>query len=154
MPKIAIVTDSCASIPESLIEALGIHWVPYYIQRGGEVLRDLVTARGDEFYRWLPTAKELPTTACPGPGDYVQVYETLAREEGVEEIVSIHMTSKGSGAYQAAKVAQSMLAESVPELRLIGHRYPQRLYVPRLDGHRGRAFGPGGQVPSRGCWPG
>ena len=36
----------------------------------------------------------------------------------MREIVSIHMTSKGSGAYQAATVAQSMLAETRPELRV------------------------------------
>ena len=118
MNQVAVVTDSCASIPESLIKALKIHWVPYYIHRGQEVLRDLVSIQRQAFYSWLPTAKELPQTASPGPGDYIQMYEGLAEEEGVEEIVSIHMTSKGSGAYQAAKVAQSTLSERLPELRI------------------------------------
>ena len=45
MPNVAVVTDSCASIPESLLEALKIHWVPYYMHRGTEVLRDLVTVQ-------------------------------------------------------------------------------------------------------------
>lgn len=118
MSNVAIVTDSCASIPDALLQALKIHWVPYYIHRGREVLRDLVTAQRESFYRWLATAAELPTTASPGPGDYVNIYEQLAQEEGVTEIVSIHMTSKGSGAYQAAKVAQSMLRERLPHLRI------------------------------------
>ncbi len=118
MATVFVVTDSCASIPESLLEALRIHWVPYYIHRGQEVLRDLVTIQREPFYRWLPTAKELPQTASPGPGDYMQMYESLAAEEGADEIVSIHMTSKGSGAYQAAKVAQSTLRERLPDLRI------------------------------------
>jgi fatty acid-binding protein DegV len=46
------------------------------------------------------------------------MYEGLAAEEGTNGIISIHMTSKGSGAYQAAKVAQSMMQERLPELRL------------------------------------
>lgn len=117
MSHVVIVTDSCASIPEALIEALNIHWVPYYVHRGQEVLRDLATIQREAFYRWLPTAKELPKTASPGPGDYVTMYKTLA-QEGVEEIVSIHMTSRGSGAYQAAKVAQSMIAETMPNLKI------------------------------------
>jgi DegV family protein with EDD domain len=117
MPTVAVVTDSCASIPESLLETLKIHWAPYYIHRGTEVLRDLVTVQRQSFYDWLPTAKELPQTASPGPGDYLQIYETLAKE-GVREIISIHMTSKGSGAYQAAKVAQSTLLERIPELQV------------------------------------
>jgi DegV family protein with EDD domain len=118
MPNVAVLTDSCASIPEAIIKALNIHWVAYYIHRGQEVLRDLVTIQRDEFLRWLETAKFLPTTASPGPGDYLTQYESLANQQGVQEIVSIHMTSKGSGAYQAAKVAQSMAQERLPNLRI------------------------------------
>jgi DegV family protein with EDD domain len=117
MPAVAIVTDSAASIPEALIENLNIHWVAYYIHRGTEVLRDLVTIKREAFYDWLPSATELPKTASPGPGDYVQLYEELARQ-GTEEIVSIHMTSKGSGAYQAALAAKSVILERMPHLRL------------------------------------
>jgi DegV family protein with EDD domain len=116
MCKVAILTDSCASIPESILHALNIHWVPYYIHRGKEVLRDLVTIQREAFYEWLPTAKELPQTASPGPGDYLEMYEKLVQTGDTKEIVSIHMTSKGSGAYQAAKIAQSMAKESMPGL--------------------------------------
>ncbi len=118
MSKVAVVTDSCASIPEAIIESLDIRWVPYYIHRGKEVLRDLVNIKREAFYKWLPTAKELPQTASPGPGDYLRMYEKLNKEDGVEEIVSIHMTSKGSGAYQAALAAKSMLADTIPDLRV------------------------------------
>lgn len=118
MSKVAVVTDSCASIPERMIEALDIQWVAYYIHRGKEVLRDLVTIRRDEFFHWLLTAEELPTTASPGPGDYLTMYEELAREKGADEIVSVHMTSAGSGAYQAAKAAQAMALERLPNVRV------------------------------------
>ena len=118
MSKVAIVTDSAASIPEAIIQSLNIHWVPYYIHRGEEVLRDLVTIQRDAFYQWLLTADELPKTASPGPGDYVTLYESLAKVEDVHEIVSIHMTSKGSGAYQAAMAAKSMIQERAPDLRV------------------------------------
>jgi len=117
MPKIAVVTDSVASIPEGLIQSLNIHWVAYYIHRGQEVLRDLVSIQRDEFLKWMETTDFLPTTASPGPGDYVSVYEGLI-DDGYEEIVSIHITSKGSGAYQAAKIAQSILQEKIPKVRL------------------------------------
>ncbi|HVM73219.1 MAG TPA: DegV family protein [Anaerolineales bacterium] len=115
--KLAVLTDSTASIPENLLEELHIHTVAYYIHRGKEVLRDLVTIQREEFLRWLATASVLPTTASPGPGDYVEAYKRLA-EAGAEEIISIHMTSKASGAYQAACIAQSMLEEELPELRV------------------------------------
>ncbi len=110
MPNVAVVTDSTASIPETLLKELNIHVVAYYIHRGKEVLRDLVTVQRDEFLRWLPSASVLPTTASPGPGDYLELYRSLIAQ-GIRQIISIHMTSKGSGAYQAATVAQSMLQE-------------------------------------------
>jgi DegV family protein with EDD domain len=91
--------------------------VAYYIHRGTEVLRDLVNVQYEDFLKWLPTAEKLPTTASPGPGDYLTLYERLANE-GTEEIISIHMTSKGSGAYQAAMAAKEMLLEKLPRLRI------------------------------------
>ena len=115
--NVAILTDSTASIPEPLLEELNIRTVAYYIHRGQEVLRDLITVQRDEFLNWLMTAKTLPTTASPGPGDYFEAYEKLS-EEGHDEIVSIHMTSKGSGAYQAAMLAQSMMQEQNPDVHV------------------------------------
>ena len=117
MSNLAIVTDSTASIPEPMLQELNIHVVAYYIHRGKEVLRDLVTIQRDDFLRWLPTATSLPTTASPGPGDYLDMYRSLIAE-GMRSILSIHMTSKGSGAYQAAVVAQSMLQEEAPDVQL------------------------------------
>jgi DegV family protein with EDD domain len=118
MTRVGIVTDSTTCIPEPLLQELKIHSVPYYIHRGEEVLRDLVTIDRDSFYAWLPSADQLPTTASPGPGDYITTYEELADDEGVEEIISIHMTSKGSGAYQAAMAAKSLIAEMLPRLKI------------------------------------
>lgn len=118
MPNVAIVTDSVASIPEALIESLGIRWAPYYIHREQEVLRDLRTIQRDTFYRWLATANELPRTANPSPGDYLDLYRTLYLEQGAREIVSIHITSKGSGAYQSALCARDLLLAALPELRI------------------------------------
>jgi DegV family protein with EDD domain len=116
MPTVGILTDSCASIPESLIEELGIKVVPYYLHRGQETLRDLVDVQREEFFRWLATTEELPQTANPGPGDYLEAFEELAQR--TQEIISIHMTSVGSGAYQAAVMAQEMAGEALPDLRI------------------------------------
>lgn len=114
---VAVLTDSTASLPEAMLAELRIRTVAYYIHRGQEVLRDLVTVQREEFLQWLMSARFLPTTASPGPGDYFEAYQELA-EEGHEEIISIHMTSKASGAYQAATVAQSMMQEQRPEVKI------------------------------------
>lgn len=118
MSNVAVVTDSCASIPENLLKSLDIQSVAYYIYRGKEVLLDLVTIQRDEFFQWMSSAKFLPKTASPGPGDYISVYKKLVKEKGVNKIISIHMTSLGSGAYQAAKAAQSIAEEELPEVEI------------------------------------
>jgi DegV family protein with EDD domain len=118
MAKVAIVTDSVASIPEKLLDELNINSVAYYIHRGTEVLRDLITIQRPEFLEWLATTRTLPTTASPGPGDYYSLYEKLAEDQGVDEIASIHISSKTSGAYQAAMVAKTMLQERLPGIKV------------------------------------
>ncbi len=117
MSGIAVVTDSCASIPEYLLEHLRIRTVAYYVHRGQEVLRDLVTIQREEFVRWMITARFLPTTASPGPGDYFEAYKQLANE-GAKEIISLQMSSKVSGGFQAATVAQTMMQEEFPDVRV------------------------------------
>lgn len=117
MAKVAIVSDSTMTVPDILLSELNIHMVPYFIHRGSEVLRDLVTIDRDTFYRWLSTAKQVPQTASPGSGEYLEMYQGLSAG-GVEEIVSIHMSSRVSGAYQAAMAAKGMVAEMLPKLKI------------------------------------
>jgi len=117
MANVAVLTDSIASLPETFLKSLKITTVAYYIHRGEEVLRDLVTIQREEFLRWMMTAKFAPNTASPGPSDYFNAYQRLIGE-GSQEIISIHMTSKASGGFQAATVAQSMLKETNPEINV------------------------------------
>ncbi len=117
MPNVTVLTDSCASIPEDMLVNLNIRTVAYYIHRGSEVLRDLVTIQRDDFLRWMMTARSLPTTASPGPGDYFEAYKQIAKM-GNTGIISIHMTSRGSGACQAATVAQAMMKEEFPQVKI------------------------------------
>ncbi len=117
MPDAAILTDSVASIPDCLIQSLNIFREAYYIHRGCEVLRDLETIHLDELLAWLPAAKILPTTASPGPGDYISAYEKIIAS-GRSQIISLHMTSKASGAYQAAMLAKEMAAERFPGVQI------------------------------------
>jgi DegV family protein with EDD domain len=117
MSNVAVLTDSTVSLPEAILKNLNIETVAYYIHRGQEVLRDLVTIQREEFVQWMMTAKFAPTTASPGPADYLNAYEKLA-DKGAEGIISIHMSSKMSGAYQAATIAQSLLVERNSNLHI------------------------------------
>jgi DegV family protein with EDD domain len=113
---VGVLTDTTASIPQSLIDELQIELVPYYVMLGMETKRDMIDVDPDDFAEYLRTAKTLPTTSNPSPGDYVTAIKNLA--ERCLEIVVLTMTSKGSGAYQSCLAAVEMLKERMPELKV------------------------------------
>ena len=113
---VRVLTDTTASIPEELVEELGIELVPYYVHKGLETLRDSMDIDPDEFARYLETTDRLPTTSNPSPGDYLKGLKRLA--EKTKEIVALTMTSKGSGGYQSCRAAVEMLREQLPDIRV------------------------------------
>ena len=117
MPQVAVLTDSTAGVPEALMESLKITTVAYYLHRGTEVLRDLVTISRADFLRWLPGARVAPTTAAPGPGEYLDAYDELVNQ-GAREIISIHMSSKISAAYESATAARALLLDKHPHVQV------------------------------------
>ncbi len=117
MSRVAIVTDSTASLPGPMYEQYQIAKVPYYVHVADQVLRDTVdvsTAEFCEYLSGLPDDGRLPTTACPGPGDYLEAFVAAARR--ARAIVSLHMTSIGSGAYQAAQLGREMALERLRDV--------------------------------------
>jgi DegV family protein with EDD domain len=116
MGGVRIVTDSCACIPQPLVTAYGIIVVPYYVHVGPETFRDLVDVQCEPFFASLAHARDLPKTANPGPGDYLAAYGEAAQDAAA--VVSVHMTSDGSGAYQSALVAREMARKEMPDLEI------------------------------------
>ncbi|MBC7254919.1 MAG: DegV family protein [Chloroflexi bacterium] len=117
MARVAVITDSVASLPEGLIAEYGLIVVPYYVHVQGQALRDGVdigTQAFAEYLLSLPEDAELPKTANPGPGEYEAAY--LQAAEHTREIISLHMTSRGSGAYQTALVGRGMALKHRPDL--------------------------------------
>jgi DegV family protein with EDD domain len=119
MSQVAVITDSTASLPEELYGGYGIRKVPYYVHVGETSLRDTVDIQADglaSYMLGLAKTDQLPTTANPGPGDYVQAYQEAA--EHARDIVSFHMTSVGSGAFQAARLGREMALASLDRVRI------------------------------------
>jgi DegV family protein with EDD domain len=101
---VRIVTDSSADIPPEIAAELGITVVPLYIRFGDRTYRDGVDITADEFYEKLARAHWLPATSVPSPGDLARIYQELAA--GGEDIVSIHLSPRYSGALNVATLAR------------------------------------------------
>jgi len=102
--EIAIVTDSAASLPQELVKKYGVTVVPIQIQFEDEAYRDGVDITREEFYEKLD-GRVMPSTSQPAPSDFINVYEKLL--ERVRTIISIHITSEGSGTCQVANIAKA-----------------------------------------------
>ncbi len=116
MPVVGVLTDTTASIPPALAKDLQIEMISYYVHCGLETLRDMVDVQPEPFAQYLAQTDRLPTTSNPSIGDYLVGLKRLA--ERTREIVALTMTSKGSGAYQACRVAVDMLRERIPDVRV------------------------------------
>jgi DegV family protein with EDD domain len=112
---VAVITDSCASLPNDFYAKYEIAMVPYYVHLGTEQYRDQVDITRDKF---LDAMRQgiVPKSANPGPADYVEKLQAAARH--TKDMVIICMTSDGSGAYAAALLAKDMVLKDLPDLRI------------------------------------
>ena len=104
---VRVVTDSTSDISLELAAELAVTVVPVYVHFGQEVFMDLVEMQPEDFYRRLAEG-QTPTTAQPAPADFAAVYRELSG--GGDEILSIHLTSKLSGTYNAALQGRELAA--------------------------------------------
>jgi len=112
MSKIAIVTDSASNLPAEIVAQYGIAVVPIYLHWNGSIYRDGVDITPDMVYRRLRESQELPHTAAPSAGDFLQIYLQLSAE--AEGIVSVHLPEQLSATIEAAHLAADLAAEVVP----------------------------------------
>ena len=112
MSKTAIVTDSTADIPRELVVKHQIFTVPNIVVIDGQELEDGVDLSRREFYRHLPLMKRHPTTSTASPGVYQQLYQTLLQGD-VDQIISIHASSKLSGIFNAASIGAQTFGDQV-----------------------------------------
>ena len=118
--SIAIVTDSTADLPGDLVEKHGITVVPLNVRFGMEEFKDGVEIDTDEFYRRLQAETELPTTSQPSPGDFAEVYRTLAADH--DGIVSVHLSSKLSQTTNSATQGAREVAGDSVRIEVIDSR--------------------------------
>jgi DegV family protein with EDD domain len=110
MPRVAIVTDSTAYLPQELVQRHHIHVIPLNLLFGQESYLDNVDIGVNEFYDRLSKLNgDLPTTSQPSAGAFRDLYQKVARD--ADEIVSLHISSDLSGTVTSAMQAKAMLPD-------------------------------------------
>lgn len=104
MSRTVIVTDSTASIPPEQAEERGIVVVPLQVVIGAQVYDEGRDGATPEIVARALADFVPVSTSRPNPATMVEVYERLAAD-GVDEIISIHLSGEMSGTFESAQLA-------------------------------------------------
>ena len=111
MSRVYIVTDSTADLTEEEVRQFEISIVPMNISIDDENYIDGVTITKEEFKQRMIASSELPKTAQPSIGRFVEVYDELGKNG--DSVISIQMMRSISGTVDAARQAADITETNV-----------------------------------------
>ena len=114
MTKIAVVTDSLASMPADLIEQYDIKVAPQVLIWGEETFLDGVDITPSEFYARLETAEVMPTTSQATIASFKEIFEPLVAEG--RQIVAIVGSTELTATMNSAEQAKAMFPQATIEI--------------------------------------
>ncbi len=101
--NIGLVTDSCADLPQELMEKYQIHMVPLTLHVGQNQYVDKLTITASQFYDILRSSPDYPTSSQPGKKEFLNKYLYLTSH--YDSIISVNLSDKLSGTYNNSKAA-------------------------------------------------
>ena len=120
MTSVHIVTDSSCDLPDKLITEMNIKIVPLKIRFGDTEFVDRLELTTDQFWEKCQASDELPSTAAPSPGAFVEEFQNAA-SEGATGVVAILLSGELSATIEAAQQAAQLVKEEI-EVRVIDSR--------------------------------
>lgn len=110
MTKIAIVTDSDASLPHDLAAKHNIQQVPITVHFGDEVFESGVDINEAQVFARIDKDGVLPTTAAPAPGKFAEAYKT-AFDAGADQVICFTVSAEVSATYGSAVAAVDLMPD-------------------------------------------
>ncbi|MCL5972767.1 MAG: DegV family protein [Firmicutes bacterium] len=107
--SVAIVTDSTADLDQALLTQYQITTIPLSVAIGETYYLDRVELTPTQFMDRLTHTREPVRTAAPAPGAFATVYRELLAQEGVDSIVSIHLSGGLSFTVRAAQAGARLV---------------------------------------------
>ena len=114
-----IVTDSCANLPETIVDQYDIAVIPLTFRVGDRELKSYEKGKVTnfkEFYDMMRN-KEVITTSLVSPERFSDFFKTIL--ESGQDILYIGFTSALSGTYQSATIAADELRELYPQRQIV-----------------------------------
>ncbi|MCL6522556.1 MAG: DegV family protein [Firmicutes bacterium] len=108
--RVALVTDSTATLPPGWAAAHGVAVVPLTVRLGSREYLDGVELSPGDFFRRLRETGEWASTSQPAPERFLAAYRQAA-EAGAGEILVLTLSSRLSGTYASAVAAAELWRE-------------------------------------------
>lgn len=122
MPKVALVTDSTASLPPEVAAKRGITVVPLQVVVGGHAFQEGVHEEATPALVAKALRERVQvSTSRPAPAVLLEAYRRAAAE-GAEAVVSVHLSADMSATFESAALAaaQSPIPVEVVDSRQVG----------------------------------
>jgi len=100
--RVAVVTDSTASLPATLVEQHGVLVVPLQVVIGTRSLDEGETTPGTVAAALRD--RQSVSTSRPSPHVLLDAYQRAAKD-GAEAVVSVHLSAEVSGTFESAQLA-------------------------------------------------
>jgi DegV family protein with EDD domain len=107
--KVLVITDSSASLPESLRQELDIHVIPLWLIWDNDSFRDGVDINPHTFYQRLKGSDTLPSSTQPTVEEFKEYFLRLS--ESCSGFVPVLASSKISGTVDSAVAASAQLPD-------------------------------------------
>src|SRR5689334_8069356 len=109
---VAVVTDSTAYLPAELSGTYDLTVVPLTVVINGAEGLEGLQIQPAEVARALSARRFAVSTSRPAPSQFAEAYRKLLKA-GADGIVSVHLSAKLSGTYEAACLAAAEVGDRV-----------------------------------------
>ena len=109
--KIALVTDSIADLPVSMIDQYQIHQIPINLHMNETNYYDKVTIQSSRFYKMMDSIEVYPTSSQPNVKALENFFSFLTTY--YSEIIVLTVSEKMSGTYHAFMEATSKFTQKI-----------------------------------------
>lgn len=107
----AIVTDSIADLPQSVIDQYQVHQIPLVLTIEDSDYYDKLTITTDKFYQFMDELEEYPRSAQPNLKQMQNFFSYLSTY--YKKIIVISVSSKMSGTYNVFAQAKKSLSDDI-----------------------------------------
>ncbi len=118
MPRVAVLTDSTAYLPDGVAEKYGIVVVPLHVVLGSWSGRDGLEVSPADVAQALGERRVQVSTSRPTPTEMAAAY----RDTGAREVVSVHLSAALSGTADSARLAALEVAADGIEVQVVDSR--------------------------------